>query len=67
MSLEFILTSHAHLSGVRLSLRGQWGNVPFDNEERAENRAAVVANGRAYTVERKRFPALPTYRGKALP
>ena len=61
--LRFLITSHAHLAGVRLSLRQSFGNIPFPNENAAEDEAASIAGKRAYTIERKSFPALASYRG----
>ena len=65
MSLRFILTSHGHLDGVRLSLIGDRGNLPFPDEPTARVEAERMARGRPYTIERKRYPALASYRREA--
>lgn len=62
-TLRFTITRHAHLPGVRLRLRGDFANRPFESEEAATNAAHVIANGRPLAIERESFPALPSYRG----
>lgn len=49
--MKFILTTHRHLPGVRLSLPGQWGNLPFDNVPAAEAHARTVARSAAVDIE----------------
>jgi hypothetical protein len=49
--MRFIITTHAGLDGARLSLSGQWGNLPFASIAAAEARAREVARGKPYTVE----------------
>jgi hypothetical protein len=61
--LRFVITSHAHLPGARLSLLGSWANLPFATDEGAERAAVAHANGRAYSIERRAFPALSPARG----
>ena len=48
--MRFIVTTHHHLPGVRLSKPGHWGNLPFDCYDAAEEHAR--ANG-ATSVERE--------------
>jgi hypothetical protein len=55
LSLRYVITSHRHLTGVRLSRLGDWGNLPFGNESAARAHAKADASGRAFTIERKHF------------
>lgn len=52
--MKFILTTHAHLPGVRLSLPGQWGNLPFDGALDAAAHAFAVAKGAPVAFEHQR-------------
>ena len=61
--LAFTITSHAHLPGARLSLAFSFGNLPFDSAEAAETEARRIASNRRFTIERKVYRALPSYRG----
>lgn len=61
MSLEFLISRHGHLAGVRLSLRADFGNIPFASDEAAELEARRIADGRPFTIERKSFRALPSF------
>jgi len=65
MILRFSVTSHGHLDGVRLSLSGDFTNHPFPDETAARAEAERIARGRGYTIERKRYPALASYRRSA--
>ena len=59
--LEFFISTHAHLHGVRLSLRGDFCNIPFDDDFAASSEAFRIAGGKAYSIERKSFPALRSF------
>lgn len=61
---EYRITSHAHLSGVRLSKLGHWANMPFETEAAAQLAAKDDAKGAPFTVERKDYPALPMFGAK---
>ncbi len=54
--LVFTVTTHRHLDGARLSLAGQWGNLPHPCEDTAAQAARDLAKGRAYHIERKGLP-----------
>lgn len=61
MSLAFLISRHAHLDGVRLSLKADFGNLPFASAEEAEAEVKRIAAGRPFTIERKTFPALASF------
>lgn len=65
MTLAFTITTHGHLAGVRLSLAGHWTNKPHPDDEAAADAARAVAAGRPFTIERKSYPAMTTFRGAA--
>lgn len=55
MTREFIVSTSPHLAGARLSLVGQWGNIPFDSIEAAE--AEAIRLGASFvTLESGRAP-----------
>lgn len=62
--IDYVITSHGHLEGVRLSKRGHWANVPFETEENAEDHAKNDAAGEPFTLTRKHFRALPEFNGE---
>lgn len=57
--IRYLVTTHAHLDGVRLSRLGHWGNVPYPDDEAALAAAELDAAGQRYQVKRQSFPALP--------
>lgn len=63
MTLAFTITTHRHLTGVRLSLSNNWGNIPFPDEEAALAHAKKVSGVDPFTIERSTWPALPAYTG----
>jgi hypothetical protein len=60
--IRFLITTHGHLPGVRLSMIGNWGNIPFPDADKAADIARWHADGRPHKIERKAFPALPGFR-----
>lgn len=52
-TLRYIITTHRHLPGVRLSKFGHWGNQPFNDDGEAAAFAARDADGKPFTIERK--------------
>ena len=57
--IRYVITSHGHLEGVRLSRLGSRGNEPLGSEEEARAAAIANANGAPYVIERKHFPGRP--------
>ena len=53
--IRYIITSHAHLDGVRLSKCGHWGNIPFATEEEAREHAKADARANPHIIERERI------------
>lgn len=53
--IEYVLTSHGHLEGVRLSRLGSWGNIPYDDDVSARAAADVDARGQKFTIRRRHF------------
>jgi len=53
--LRYIITTHRHLTGVRLSKELHFANVPFANDTQAEAFAVIDAarERRPFTIERK--------------
>lgn len=51
--LDYQVTTHQHLSGCRLSLAGQWGNVPHRDVEAAETAARAHAAGQPLTISHR--------------
>lgn len=53
--LRYMITTHRHLPGVRLSKSGHWLNEPFPNDAQAEAFAVLDAarDRRPFTIERK--------------
>jgi hypothetical protein len=51
--VRYIITTHRHLPGVRLSKCGHWLNEPFPNATQAETFAAIDASRerRPFTIE----------------
>jgi hypothetical protein len=45
MPRRYIITRHAHLEGVRLSMPGHWGNLPFEDDAAAVSYATRDAGG----------------------
>lgn len=54
-TLEYEITSHPHLIGVRLSLAGAWGNQPFIDAASAERTAHIDAAGKPMTITYRSF------------
>jgi hypothetical protein len=52
-ALQFIITTHRHLDGARLSLLGHWGNEPHPSVEAARDAARAHAAGRPMAIETK--------------
>lgn len=63
--IRYVITSHAHLSGVRLSRRGSFANMPHADEAAARAAAEKDAAGAAYVLTTAAYPALPAL-GRAL-
>lgn len=61
--MKFHITTHGHLTGVRLSLEGRFGNIPFASDGLAAWKAKLIADGQAFTIERTAYPALGRNRG----
>ena len=57
--MDFMITTHVHLSGARLSLLGHWGNIPFDSVELAELEAKRIAGPLGCKIEKKLGLARP--------
>lgn len=51
---RYVITTHRRLDGVRLSKRGNWGNIPFPDDEAAATAARADAGGGAIEIERVR-------------
>lgn len=51
--LRYLITTHRHLPGVRLSKLGHWVNEPFPDDSQAEAFAVLDAVGHSFTIERK--------------
>jgi len=60
--MRYLVTTHEHLPGARLSKLGHWGNVPHPDVEAAEGAARLDANGAAVRIAREDFPSLPAVR-----
>lgn len=58
--IRYLITTHGHLEGVRLSKPGHWGNVPYRCEEEARKAAEKDARGQRIKMERRDYPALST-------
>lgn len=54
--IEFVVSSHALLEGVRLSRLGSYGNVPFASEEEARAQAKLEARGAPHVVRVEHYP-----------
>lgn len=50
---RYIISFHAGLDGVRVSLVGNWGNIPFANSDEAENFIAEDSKGVPFKIERE--------------
>lgn len=50
---NYIITTHRGREGATLSLSGNWGNLPFEDEGRARAAAVIDAAGRPFTIETK--------------
>lgn len=48
----FIIASHPGLPGVFLSLRDQWGNLPFPSDQAAAEHARAIAKRTPFAIER---------------
>lgn len=48
-----ILTTHRYRPGVRLSVPGQFGNLPFIDEDAALDHARTLARGEGIAIQRK--------------
>ena len=51
--IRYIITSHLHLPGVRLSKCGHWGNIPYDTEEEARAQAKADAKSAPHSIDRQ--------------
>lgn len=60
--IRCLITTHGHLEGVRLTIFGDRGNLPFPDDAAAVAYATKAAKGRPHTIERQRCPALGYYR-----
>lgn len=49
--MRFTITTHPGIDGARLSLAGQWGNIPYPTIADAESAAQAEARGRSHTIE----------------
>lgn len=56
--IRYVITTHAHLPGARLSRLGSWGNLPHDSVEAAEQAAERDAGTTPHIITRKALPAL---------
>lgn len=54
---QYLIATHDWLPGVRLSLKGGWGNVPYATDAQAEKAARFTAGGDPMVIERRRFAA----------
>lgn len=63
--IRFVISSHAHLPGVRLSRLGSYGNLPHPDEATARAAAERCAGGAPHLVTLAAHPALPAF-GKAI-
>jgi hypothetical protein len=52
--VRFIITTSPGREGVRLSRPGHFGNLPLDDDAAAVREAKRIADGRPFTIERKR-------------
>ena len=50
--LAYVVTDHRRIDGVTLSLRGQWGNIPYPDDASAEAAARVHAGAARHSIER---------------
>lgn len=56
---EYVVTTHDHLEGARLSKRGHWGNIPFASVDdaidaaRADAKKDVLVEVTHYTDRRR--------------
>lgn len=57
--IRYVITTHAHLPGARLSRLGHWCNLAFASVEAAEAAVLDDADGREHRITRKALPALP--------
>lgn len=62
--MRFIITSHGHLPGVRLTIIGDRCNLPFPDEQAARDECAKLAKGKPHSIERGHLPALHRYRSE---
>ncbi len=51
--LLFVITTHRRLEGARLSLLGQWGNMPHPSVDAAREAARAHAAGQPMAIETK--------------
>jgi hypothetical protein len=49
--VSYIITTHRGLAGVRLSKAGEWGNVPYPDEQAAREAARKHAGNRPVAIE----------------
>jgi len=63
MTMQFFITQHDHLPGVRLSLCSDFTNIPFPDDDAAARDAQRRANGRPFTIERRAFAGLREHKG----
>lgn len=57
--IRYVITTHAHLEGARLSRLGSWANIPHPSVEAAETAAQRDAGTLAHIITRKALGALP--------
>lgn len=62
--IRYLVTTHEHLEGARLSRLGHWGNVPHPSVEAAELAARADARGEPVRIAREDFPSLPGLRDR---
>lgn len=58
--IRYLVTTHGHLPGARLSRLGDWGNVPHASIEEAEEAARQDARGAPFRIARKAYEGLPS-------
>ncbi len=54
-ALRFVISTHRHLEGARLSLIGHWANIAHPSVEDAHRAARAEAGDRPYGIERKDY------------
>ncbi len=57
--IRYVITTHAHLEGARLSRIGSWTNHPHADVDAAERAAVADAGTAQHTITRKALGALP--------